>query len=67
MPIALGPGQTATIPVTITPNGAPGTQVSGTLYLDDAAFFQFGSIQDAITNFPQGNQVASIPYSYTIK
>jgi hypothetical protein len=28
---------------------------------------EFGSIQDAITNFPQGNQGASIPYAYTIK
>jgi hypothetical protein len=66
-PITVGPGQTATIPVTITPTGASGTHVSGTLYLDDAAFFQFGSIQDAITNFPQGDQVAAIPYAYTIK
>jgi hypothetical protein len=66
-PITVGPGQTATIPVTITPTGASGSHVSGTLYLDDAAFFQFGSIQNAITNFPQGNQVAAIPYAYTIK
>jgi hypothetical protein len=66
-PITVGPGETATIPVTITPTGASGTHVSGTLYLDDAAFFQFGSIQDAVTNFPQGDQVASIPYAYTIK
>ncbi len=66
-PITVGPGETATIPVTITPTGASGTHVSGTLYLDDAAFFQFGSIQAAITNFPQGNQVAAIPYTYTIK
>jgi hypothetical protein len=66
-PITVGPGETATIPVTITPTGASGTPVTGTLYLDDASFFQFGSIQDAITNFPQGDQVAAIPYAYTIK
>jgi hypothetical protein len=60
-------GQTATIPVTITPSGASGTHVSGTLYLDDAAFFEFGSIEDAITNYPQGDQVAAIPYAYSIK
>ena len=66
-PITVGPGQTATIPVTITPSGAPGTKVSGTLYLDDVAYFEFGSIQDALVNFPQADQVAALPYQYTIK
>ncbi len=66
-PITVGPGQTATIPVTITPSGASGTKVSGTLYLDDTAFFEFGSIQDAVVNFPQADQVAALPYQYTIK
>ena len=66
-PVTVQPGQTATIPVTVTPSGASGTEVSGTLYLDDASFYEYGSIEDAITNFPQGNQVAAIPYEYTIK
>ena len=66
-PIAVPAGQTATIPVTITPSGASGTMVSGTLYLDDAAYYEFGSIQDAVVNYPQADQVAAIPYSYTIK
>ena len=53
-PITVAPGQTATIPVTITPSGAPGTKVTGTLYLDDTAYFEFGSIQDAVVNYPAG-------------
>ena len=66
-PVSVDPGQSATIPVTITPSGASGTTVSGTLFLDDTAYFEFGSIQDALVNFPQADQVAAIPYKYTIK
>lgn len=66
-PITVGPGQTATIPVTITPSGAPGTTVTGTLYLDDTAYFEFGSIQNALVNYPQADEVAALPYQYTIK
>ncbi len=66
-PITVGPGQTATIPVTITPSGASGTKVTGTLYLDDVADFEFGSIQDAVVNYPQADEVAALPYQYTIK
>jgi hypothetical protein len=66
-PITVDPGQTATVPVTITPSGASGTKVTGTLYLDDVADFEFGSIQDAVVNFPQADQVAALPYQYTIK
>ena len=66
-PITVAPGQTATIPVTITPSGASGTKVTGTLYLDDVAYFEFGSIQDALVNYPQADQVAALPYEYTIK
>ncbi len=66
-PISVGPGQTATIPVTITPSGASGTKVTGTLYLDDVAYFEFGSIQNALVNYPQADEVAALPYQYTIK
>ena len=66
-PITVAPGQTATIPVTITPSGASGTKVTGTLYLDDVAYFEFGSIQDALVNYPQADEVAALPYQYTIK
>ena len=61
-PVTVPGGQTATIPVTITPRGASGTTVSGTLYLDDYNDAVFGSYVD-----PVGDQVAAIPYSYTIK
>lgn len=66
-PITVGPGQTGTIPVTITPSGASGTHVTGTLYVDDTAYFEFGSIQDAVVNYPQADEVAALPYQYTIK
>jgi hypothetical protein len=66
-PITVAPGQTATIPVTITPSGASGTKVTGTLYLDDVAYFEFGSIQNALVNYPQADEVAALPYQYTIK
>ena len=66
-PISVDPGQTGTIPVTITPSGTSGTNVTGTLYLDDTAYFEFGSIQDALVNYPQADEVAALPYQYTIK
>jgi hypothetical protein len=60
-PLVLNPCQTGTISVTITSTGAPGTVVSGTLYLDDfvqdvppSAFGQSG-----------GDELAAFPYSYT--
>jgi subtilisin family serine protease len=61
-PTIIGPGQTGTIPVTITPEGAAGTTVSGTLYVDDEDSLLFDSY-----NEPSGNQVAGLPYEYTIK
>jgi hypothetical protein len=60
-PIQTGPNGTATIPVTITPVGPPGTKVTGTLYIDDAnllVFQRFTSLN--------GDEVAAIPYSYTV-
>jgi hypothetical protein len=55
------PGETATIPVTITPDAAPGTVVSGTLFVDDASLVVFGSLA------PNANHVAALPYTYTVK
>ena len=60
-PVIINPGQTATINVTITPSGASGTQVRGTLYVDDV-----------LNNIPPYGQFASdelagLPYAYTIK
>ncbi len=61
-PVIVQPGQTASIPFTITPTGASGATVSGTLYLDDANF-----ILDEVFAQPNGNEVAALPYSYTVK
>ena len=58
--IIVPPGQSATIPVTITPSGPSGTVVTGTLYVDDASLVLFGGL------VPNGNEVAAFPYSYTV-
>jgi len=60
-PIVINPGKTATINVTITPSGASGTQVRGTLYVDD--------ILDNIPPYGQfaTDELAGLPYAYTIK
>jgi len=57
-PITINPGQSITIPVTITPSGAPGTVVLGTLYIDS-----FVNAPYSLT----GNELAAISYAYTIK
>ena len=47
-PVYLNPGESATIPLTITPTASPGTHVSGSINLDDvfqvnlATFFDLG-------------------------
>jgi hypothetical protein len=67
-PYVVNPGQSVTIPVTITPQGASGTAVSGTIYVAD-----FSLNSGAVTynelpgTYPEASDVAAIPYSYTIK
>ncbi|HEV2372704.1 MAG TPA: S8 family serine peptidase [Streptosporangiaceae bacterium] len=60
-PIVINPGQSDTFNVTITPSGTSGTAVSGTLYIDDFVnnVPPFGQIA--------GDELAALPYSYTIK
>ncbi len=60
-PVTINPGQTEIIPVTITPAGESGTVVSGNLYVDDfvAVVPPYGDTT--------GDELAAIPYSYTIK
>ena len=57
----VAPGASATITVSVTPTGPPGTRVSGTLYVDDytegTEFFD-GPVQS--------DELAAIPYSYTV-
>jgi hypothetical protein len=66
-PIVVDPGQTVTITVTITPGAASGTTVSGTLYLDDASIVDGAVTENDLTgSFPQGSDVASFNYEYTV-
>lgn len=71
-PVVIGPGQTGTITVTITPTGSSGSQKSGTLYIDAEDLFQF-QVNTNVVNLntgnpePNGSEVAALPYSYTIK
>jgi hypothetical protein len=60
-PVVISPGQTVTVNVTITPSGTSGTEVSGTLYVDDF-----------LTNIPpygqqSGDEVVALPYKYKIQ
>ncbi len=60
-PAVVGPGQTTTIYVTITPNAKSGTVVHGTLFLDDATSLSpFGQA------VPSGQELASMPFAYTV-
>jgi hypothetical protein len=59
-PVYLNPGQSATITVTMAPTGAPGSRVSGTLYVDDY------SLASSWFDLPMGDELAAIPYSYTV-
>jgi len=56
----IGPGQSATLPVTITPSAAAGTVVKGTLYVDD--------LLAAIPPYSQlsGDELAALPYEYKV-
>jgi subtilisin family serine protease len=67
-PYVVNPGQSVTIPVTITPEGTSGSTVTGTLYLDDASVVPSIVTFDFLpTNGPEGSEVAAFNYSYTIK
>jgi len=66
-PYVVNPGQSVTIPVTITPSGTAGSTVSGTLYLADSSFISPDLNFDDQPGFtPEGSDVAAFPYSYTI-
>jgi hypothetical protein len=70
--VTIGAGQTAIIDVTITPSRPSGRTVTGDLYVD-----QLGELSAAAANaqnfkpaqqfLPTGNEVASIPYRYSIR
>jgi hypothetical protein len=65
------PGQSAVIPVTITPSGPTGQVVSGTLYVDEltevlSASANALNYQPAQTYFQDGTQIAALPYQYRV-
>ena len=60
-PVVINPGQSAVINVTITPAGAPGTVVSGNLYINDLV----GSVPPY--GETTGDELAALPYTYTIE
>jgi hypothetical protein len=64
-PYVVQPGQSVTIPVTITPEGTAGTVVSGTLYIADSSMFSDVPLGGS-GGVPLGSDVAAFPYSYTI-
>jgi len=61
-PIVINPGETATVNVTITPSGPQGTVVSGNLYVDDYD----SNVPPPVTSQTSGDELAAIPYTYTI-
>jgi hypothetical protein len=66
-PYVVDPGQTVSIPVTITPTGMAGSTVTGTLYLSDSSFVSSDlSFDEVPQSTPVGSDVAAFPYSYTI-
>jgi hypothetical protein len=66
-PYVVNPGQSVSIPVTITPSGTAGATVTGTLYVADSSFISPDlNFDDEPGNTPEGSDVAAFPYSYTI-
>ena len=59
-PVTINPGQSATINVTITPDAAAGTVISGDLYVDDYA--------SGVPPYGQltGDELVALPYEYTV-
>ncbi|HEY3609066.1 MAG TPA: S8 family serine peptidase [Pseudonocardiaceae bacterium] len=69
--VTVQPGQTATIPVTITPSGPKGSVVRGTLYVDQLVVGSTAVVNDINYNDPaptepNANELVGIPYQYTI-
>ena len=63
-PVLVQPGAQVTIPVTITPSGAKGSQVHGVLYLVSGANGVSATNQYVVSI--SGDVLAALPYSYTI-
>jgi len=62
IPVLVGPGKTGVIDVTIKPSAAPGTVVSGKLYVDDLMSVYGVPPYDDLT----ADELAAIPYRYRV-
>ncbi len=58
-PVTLNPGQSVTLDVKVKPSGAEGSVVTGTLYVDSF-------ISDVPPGQTTANEVAALPYTYTV-
>jgi Subtilase family len=67
-PVYLLPGQSRSIPLTITPSASAGTSVSGTIKVDDIFQANFlDPVFGANSGFELGgDELASLSYSYTV-
>jgi hypothetical protein len=66
--VIAAPGQTVTLPVTITPSGAPNSTVQGTLYVDDFAPVDTNVAQNSQPGIsPNASDVAAFSYQYTVR
>jgi hypothetical protein len=59
----LGPGQSVAVLIAIKPTAPVGTYVQGTLYIDDFTLDSFLPTGDVL---PDADEVAALPYSYTV-
>jgi subtilisin family serine protease len=66
-PYVVNPGQSVSIPVTITPTGKSGSTVTGTIYVSDSSFISGDLSFDDVSGYaPEGSDVAAFSYSYKI-
>jgi hypothetical protein len=61
-PADIAAGHAGTVDVTITPSGPAGTVVRGDLYIDDIV----GDVPSSATATGTGDELAALPYAYTI-
>jgi hypothetical protein len=68
--VTVQPGQSVTIPVTITPSGPKGSTVRGTLYVDDLVVGSSAVLNTAFADpadtEPNGDELTGLPYSYRV-
>ena len=66
-PLALAPGASGTITVTVKPNAAAGTVVAGNIYVDTlAASPDFSTTTGFWFTGAGGDEVTALPYTYTV-